>query len=88
MPERMTAPDTARIDGLFELAFRRHLDMSPIEYLRRVRLDHAHRQLLRANPQTSSVQSIATEWGFAHTGRFSALYRRTYGRNPSETLRA
>ena len=71
-----------------QYAFRRHLDMSPIEYLRRVRLDHAHRQLLRADPETSSVQSIATEWGFAHTGRFSAIYRRTYGRNPSETLKA
>jgi AraC-like DNA-binding protein len=67
--------------------FRRHLEMSPMEYLRRVRLDHAHRQLARADPQSTTVQSVACQWGFAHTGRFSAFYRRTYGRSPSETLR-
>lgn len=71
-----------------QYVFRRHLEMSPIEYLRRVRLDHAHRQLLRADPETTSVQAVAMEWGFGHPGRFSALYRQTYGRNPSETLRA
>ncbi len=67
--------------------FRRHMDMSPMEYLRRVRMDHAHRQLLSADPETTSVQQIAAQWGFAHPGRFSALYRKTYGRNPSDTLK-
>jgi AraC-like DNA-binding protein len=70
-----------------QYTFRRHLDMSPIEYLRRVRLDHAHRQLRREDPTTTSVQSVAAQWGFAHAGRFSALYRQTYGRNPSDTLK-
>jgi AraC-like DNA-binding protein len=70
-----------------QYTFRRHLDMSPIEYLRRVRLDHAHRQLRREDPSTTSVQTIAAQWGFAHAGRFSALYRQTYGRNPSDTLK-
>lgn len=71
-----------------QYAFRRHLDVSPTEYLRRVRLDHAHRQLLRADPATTTVSAVAAQWGFAHTGRFSALYRRTYGRAPSTTLRS
>lgn len=71
-----------------QYAFRRHLDMSPIEYLRSVRLDHAHRQLRRENPTTTSVQAVAAHWGFAHAGRFSALYRQTYGRNPSDTLKS
>lgn len=33
-----------------QLAFRRHLDTTPTEYLRRVRLDHAHRDLVAADP--------------------------------------
>ncbi|WNG87866.1 helix-turn-helix transcriptional regulator [Mycobacterium sp. ITM-2016-00317] len=68
--------------------FRRHLAMTPMEYLRRVRMDHAHRDLLNADPGDTTVQIIAARWGFAHTGRFAAMYRDTYGRNPSETLRA
>lgn len=68
--------------------FRRHLDMTPMEYLRRVRLDHAHRELVNADPGGATVQIIAARWGFAHTGRFASMYREAYGRNPSDTLRA
>ena len=67
--------------------FRRHLDMTPMEYLRRVRLDRAHQDLLDADPTTAAVKQIAARWGFAHTGRFAALYRQVYGRMPSDTLR-
>ncbi|WP_111509801.1 helix-turn-helix transcriptional regulator [Mycobacterium kyogaense] len=67
--------------------FRKHLDMTPMEYLRRVRLDHAHRDLLRSDPADTTVSIIAARWGFAHTGRFAAMYRRAYGVNPSDSLR-
>ncbi|MHA0284913.1 helix-turn-helix transcriptional regulator [Mycobacterium sp. C3-094] len=67
--------------------FRKHLDMTPMQYLRRARLDHAHRELRRSDPADTSVGIIAARWGFAHTGRFAAMYRRTYGTNPSDTLR-
>ncbi|MEZ0339120.1 helix-turn-helix transcriptional regulator [Mycobacterium sp. pV006] len=70
-----------------QYVFRRHLDHTPMEYLRRVRLDHAHRDLVRADPTATSVQTIATRWGFAHAGRFASLYRQSYGCMPSETLR-
>ncbi|MEW2567761.1 AraC family transcriptional regulator [Streptomyces sp. NPDC047070] len=33
-----------------QFAFRRHLDTTPMGYLRRVRLAHAHAELLRADP--------------------------------------
>ena len=67
--------------------FKRHLDMTPMAYLRRVRLDHAHHDLVDADPADTTVQHIAARWGFAHTGRFAAMYRRTYGCIPSDTLR-
>jgi AraC-like DNA-binding protein len=71
-----------------QLAFRRHLDTTPIRYLRRVRLDHAHRQLLAADPERESVTAVAYRWGFTSSSRFAAYYRTAYGVPPSATLRA
>ncbi|TFV61198.1 AraC family transcriptional regulator [Mycobacterium sp. PS03-16] len=68
--------------------FRRHLETTPLQYLRRLRLHHAHQDLLSGNPVDDTVTSIAARWGFAHTGRFAVQYRQTYGRSPHETLRA
>ncbi|WP_052441165.1 helix-turn-helix transcriptional regulator [Streptacidiphilus anmyonensis] len=71
-----------------QYAFRRHLETTPFAYLRRVRLDHARRELLAADPATSTVAQIAARWGFLHQGRFAALYRATYQDTPRQTLRA
>lgn len=68
-----------------QYAFRRGIDMTPTEYLRRVRLDGAHRDL-RNGGADESVTRIARRWGFANSSRFSALYRQTYGRSAKETL--
>ncbi|MEH3132622.1 MAG: helix-turn-helix transcriptional regulator [Mycolicibacterium neoaurum] len=68
--------------------FRRHLDCTPTEYLRRVRLHRAHYDLLTSSPQETTVSAIAKRWGFAHNGRFAAFYRQNYGRPPAVTLRS
>lgn len=68
--------------------FRRHLDTTPMEYLRRVRLDYAHRELLTSDPSSTTIQIVSARWGFGHTGRFASMYRKAYGRNPSDTLRS
>ncbi|OBF10798.1 AraC family transcriptional regulator [Mycobacterium sp. 852002-10029_SCH5224772] len=67
--------------------FRRQLDTTPTEYMRRVRLRLAHQELIAATTGTSTVTEIAQRWGFAHTGRFAVLYRQTYGQSPHATLR-
>ncbi|CAL9346714.1 hypothetical protein SUDANB120_00377 [Streptomyces sp. enrichment culture] len=72
-----------------QYAFRRHMDTTPLDYARRVRLDHAHRELRDAVPGGgATVTGIAARWGFAHVGRFAAAYRRVYGVPPRTTLRA
>ncbi|TXS01819.1 AraC family transcriptional regulator [Streptomyces sp. col6] len=71
-----------------QYAFSRHAGMSPLAYLRRVRLTRAHDDLRTADPATSSVTRIAARWGFAHVGRFAAAYRGLYGVTPGATLRA
>lgn len=70
-----------------QLAFQRHMDISPMEYLRRVRLDHARQDLMRAGPGGGlTVTAVAYRWGFRSSSRFAAAYRRTYGVSPSRTL--
>jgi AraC-like DNA-binding protein len=67
--------------------FRRHLDSTPLQYLRRIRLHYAHLELSAADRMHDTVTEIAARWGFAHTGRFAVLYRQTYGQSPHQTLR-
>ncbi len=71
-----------------QLAFRRHLGTTPLAYLRRVRLDRAHRQLVAADPAQESVSAVAYRWGFASPSRFADYYRQVYGVRPSYTLRS
>lgn len=70
-----------------QYAFRRHLDTTPLAHLRRVRLSHAHADLLAATPlDGTTVTDVAAHWGFFHPGRFAALYRAAYGCPPHRTL--
>jgi AraC-like DNA-binding protein len=68
--------------------FRRHLGMSPMAYLRVVRLRRAHRDLRSANPSHSSVASIAHRWGFTHLSHFAAAHKAMFGETPRQALRA
>jgi AraC-like DNA-binding protein len=68
--------------------FRRHLGMSPMAYLRVVRLRRAHRDLCSADADHSTVAAIAHRWGFTHLGRFAAAHKTTYGQTPMQALRA
>lgn len=65
--------------------FRRYRDCTPMEYLRRVRLHHAHLDLLAAD-ETTMVGEVARRWGFAHAGRFAAYHREHYGCSPQALL--
>lgn len=67
--------------------FRRQLDTTPTEYMRRVRLHLAHQELITGGRSNATVTEVAQRWGFAHTGRFAVLYRQTYGQSPHATLK-
>lgn len=65
--------------------FREFRDISPMAFLRDVRLARVHQDL--REPGSHSVTDIALKWGFAHLGRFSQEYRKRYGELPSQTCR-
>lgn len=64
-----------------QYAFRRALDMTPADALRRARLDGAHRDLRRGEGR--SVGEVARRWGFSNSSRFAAAYREAYGAAPT-----
>jgi AraC-like DNA-binding protein len=70
-----------------QMGFSRNYDMSPMTYLRYVRLRRVRAALADATPGVTTIQSVATKFGFLHLSRFSAYYRDAFGENPSETLR-
>jgi AraC-like DNA-binding protein len=69
-----------------QLAFRRHLDTTPMAYLRRVRLHLARQDLLHADPTTTSVAAVGARWGFVNPSHFATLYREEFGEQPRRTL--
>ena len=92
-PERVaTVRDIAAAAGVgvrsLQAAFRAQLGESPSAYAQRARLAAAHAALRDADPGDDiTVTEVALRFGFAHTGRFAAAYRRRYGQAPSATLR-
>jgi AraC-like DNA-binding protein len=66
--------------------FQRSVGMSPMAYLRHVRLNCVHQELSAAAPDVATVTRVATDWGFLHLGRFASAYREKFGQTPSQTL--
>jgi AraC-like DNA-binding protein len=62
--------------------FRRHRDCTPMDYVRRVRLHHAHLELVASDPETTSVADIARRWGFHQIRLFMRRYAQAYGGEP------
>jgi AraC-like DNA-binding protein len=67
--------------------FARSIGLSPMRYLRQVRLARVHADLIDASPEETTVAEVAARWGFVHHGHFAAAYRTRYGRAPAHTLR-
>jgi AraC-like DNA-binding protein len=86
-----TVADLARRVGLstraLQYGFAAQAGLSPMAYLRQVRLQRADADLRAADGADTGVASIASRWGFTNFGRFAAAYRARYGCTPSQTLR-
>ncbi|MGH7152397.1 MAG: helix-turn-helix domain-containing protein [Acetobacteraceae bacterium] len=63
-----------------------HLGMGPKKYLMLRRMNLAQRALRAAVPDITTVTEVATQYGFWHFGRFSAVYRSMFNELPSATL--
>ena len=68
-------------------AFDTYHNATPIGYVKRIRLDHARKELTNANGSFRTVAEVAMAVGMEHLGNFAADYKRFYRELPSETLR-
>ncbi|MFM2067984.1 MAG: hypothetical protein RLZZ584_2893 [Pseudomonadota bacterium] len=68
-----------------QYSFQDVLQMSPVTYLRALRLNGVRRDLRRGGDE--AVADRAARWGFWHLSRFAADYRHMFGELPSDTLR-
>ncbi len=86
--EKITLPGLAAACAVPERTllkqFRRFVGLSPLAYLRRLRLNLARGDLLRADCETA-ISEIAINCGFTHLGRFATEYRRAFDESPSAT---
>lgn len=69
-----------------QTSFMEVVGVTPVEYLRLMRLDAARRMLFETAP-TGRIQDVLAELGIWHASHFSAEYRALFGELPSETLR-
>jgi len=86
LSEPLRVEDIAREAGLnvrsLQLGFKKVFGLSPMRYLRDVRLDAARYRLSR-RMNRESVTDVAYSVGFTHLGRFSQDYRARFGVSPS-----
>ena len=66
--------------------FRQFRQVSPMRYLKSVRLQKTHEALKKAGPDVC-VTRIASDQGFTQLGRFAVEYRERFGESPSDTLK-
>ncbi len=85
----LTIEEIASVAGVstraLQWSFQRFSQISPMQYLRQMRLAGARQDLLDP-AQPPSISVIAMKWGFSHMGLFALRYRAAYGELPRETL--
>jgi AraC-like DNA-binding protein len=90
MHEPLTLSEVAEAAGIsirsLQYGFRRFRNITPLAYLREIRLEAAQTEL--SSPlNILPIKDVALKWGFTHMGHFAARYRAAYGEMPSETAR-
>ena len=91
LEERLYVTDLCKAASVSErtlqYAFEEILGMTPIAYLRRLRLHRVRQKLRAATYGSTTVSTEALKWGFWHFGEFSRAYKACFGELPSETLK-
>jgi AraC-like DNA-binding protein len=85
----LTMSDIAAAAGIgprgLQAAFLRHQDSTPTAYVRRARLDRAHRELVDTDPaDRDTVPAVAARWGFPRLSAFVTARQQVYGGPPGQ----
>jgi transcriptional regulator GlxA family with amidase domain len=84
--------ELCRIVGLSERglrnAFYRVHGVSPTRWIMGERLQGVRNALIDDGVTSTTVTTVAAEYGFYELGRFAAIYKDAFGEAPSDTLRS
>ncbi len=69
-----------------QLGFNETYGISPMRFVRDVRLKRARDELLKSRAEGITVAEVAERWQFQHHSQFSRLYQKRFGELPSKTL--
>src|SRR5262249_26973457 len=84
--EALALATQTSVRSLFD-SFKKSRAVSPMVFVRQVRLQHAKQMLMRGGPETT-VTSVASACGFSNLGHFAKYYCNAFGEPPSTTLKA
>jgi AraC-like DNA-binding protein len=91
MDHKMSVSEIARNHNISEKSlqnsFKALFDLTPNQYIRILKLNLVHHELIQSNAAKTAVWKVAQKWGFSHMGRFSKYYKELFGENPSITLK-
>lgn len=68
-----------------EYGFREMCGLSPVAYIKAVKLSRVRKALLSVEVPLRSISEIACDFGFWHLSQFAVDYRRFFGETPSST---
>jgi AraC-like DNA-binding protein len=83
---RQVAAQIAVTERSLQLAFHKHLGMTPAEVIRDCRMTRIRADLTAAGSQ-DSVLAVAMRWGVTNRSTLAQGYRASYAQTPSETRR-
>jgi AraC-like DNA-binding protein len=88
--DRIHIEDLCRATGVgvrtLQRSFRKQFNLSVREYVKTVRLQAAHRELLTSDSSQDTVSEIALRNGFTHLGRFSVEFHERFGETARKTF--
>ena len=90
LDKRINLSDLVNVSGVtartLQLGFRDSFAVSPMTFVRDIRLKKAHEHLFSAAPGSTSIAEVADAWQFQYHSQFSKIYQKRFGELPSKTL--
>ena len=69
-----------------EYAFQEHYNLTPVSFIKKIRLHAIRRKLVTAHSSELTISDIAHKLGIYDMGRFASIYKKYFSELPSQTL--
>jgi AraC-like DNA-binding protein len=83
---RQVAAHIGVTERALQLAFNKHLGMTPAEVIRKIRMEHIHAELIEDSTD-AGVLEVAARWGVTNRSTLAHRYRQMFSETPTDTRR-